>query len=459
MLLNDMKGGEAMGDRLAKWLYDILDNMPRRPNGILSNSAVREDLRTLEPAGNIPKRQKEFVLNKLSLCSMVVIAGVVLSVLMWINESNNTQIVDNRLYRNEYGEGSQTVNIVADNGEDTYEINLELLERGFTQDEVASMVEKFIPVLEASVLGQNENLDNVKYDLNLVDSVNGYPFDVEWSMDDKYITSEGILVNDKLDAPKVVELEAKISYESFEMVHIFSCNVHTKAIQPTWQELLVSEIYKDEEATRKDEYMTLPSQNGQEEINWSYKRSWNGLLFLIATPIVAAVIYYSKDRDLHKLVKDREEQMKLDYPDIVSSLALLIGAGMTVTNAWKKIVNDYCIERKETGIKRYAYEEMLITVYEMDNGVMQTKAFERFGRRCRISSYNKLATMLSQNIRKGASNLTIVLKEEATESFNERKHTARQLGEKAGTKLLMPMMMHLAIVMVIIMIPAFIGFL
>lgn len=459
MLLNDMKGGEAMGDRLAKWLYDILDNMPRRPNGILSNSAVREDLRTLEPAGNIPKRQKEFVLNKLSLCSMVVIAGVVLSVLMWINESNNTQIVDNRLYRNEYGEGSQTVNIVADNGEDTYEINLELLERGFTQDEVASMVEKFIPVLEASVLGQNENLDNVKYDLNLVDSVNGYPFDVEWSMDDKYITSEGILVNDKLDAPKVVELEAKISYESFEMVHIFSCNVHTKAIQPTWQELLVSEISKDEEATRKDEYMTLPSQNGQEEINWSYKRSWNGLLFLIATPIVAAVIYYSKDRDLHKLVKDREEQMKLDYPDIVSSLALLIGAGMTVTNAWKKIVNDYCIERKETGIKRYAYEEMLITVYEMDNGVMQTKAFERFGRRCRISSYNKLATMLSQNIRKGASNLTIVLKEEATESFNERKHTARQLGEKAGTKLLMPMMMHLAIVMVIIMIPAFIGFL
>lgn len=459
MLLNDMKGGEAMGDRLAKWLYDILDNMPRRPNGILSNSAVREDLRTLEPAGNIPKRQKEFVLNKLSLCSMVVIAGVVLSVLMWINESNNTQIVDNRLYRNEYGEGSQTVNIVADNGEDTYEINLELLERGFTQDEVASMVEKFIPVLEASVLGQNENLDNVKYDLNLVDSVNEYPFDVEWSVDDKYITSEGILVNDKLDAPKVVELEAKISYESFEMVHIFSCNVHTKAIQPTWQELLVSEISKDEEATRKDEYMTLPSQNGQEEINWSYKRSWNGLLFLIATPIVAAVIYYSKDRDLHKLVKDREEQMKLDYPDIVSSLALLIGAGMTVTNAWKKIVNDYCIERKETGIKRYAYEEMLITVYEMDNGVMQTKAFERFGRRCRISSYNKLATMLSQNIRKGASNLTIVLKEEATESFNERKHTARQLGEKAGTKLLMPMMMHLAIVMVIIMIPAFIGFL
>lgn len=448
-----------MGDRLAKWLYDILDSMPKRPDSILNNRAVREDLRTLEPAGNISKRQKEFVLSKFSLCGMVMIVGVILSVLVWIKESNSTQIVDNRLYRNEYGEGSQTVNIVADNGEETYEMSLELLERGYTQAEIENMIDDFIPALEAEILGENENLDKVEYDLNLVDSVEMYPFNVEWRVDEKYVTSDGKLVNNVLDNPKITEIEAKISYESFEVLHIFSCNIHTKAIQPTWQELLASEISKDEGNTRKEQYMTLPSQNGQKIVTWTYKRSWNGLLFLVATPILVVVIYYSKDKDLRKLVKNREDQMKIDYPDIVSSLALLIGAGMTVTNAWKKIVYDYCAERKETGIKRYAYEEMLITVYEMDNGVMQTKAFERFGRRCRISSYNKLATMLSQNIRKGASNLTIVLKEEATESFNERKHTARQLGEKAGTKLLLPMMMHLCVVMVIIMIPAFTGFL
>ena len=91
----------------------------------------------------------------------------------------------------------------------------------------------------------------------------------------------------------------------------------------------------------------------------------------------------------------------------------------------------------------------------MESGVAQAKAYERFGRRCRIPSYNKLSTMLAQNLRKGTANLPILLKEEAAGAFEERKHTARKLGEKAGTKLLMPMMMFLGITMVIIMVPAF----
>ena len=82
-------------------------------------------------------------------------------------------------------------------------------------------------------------------------------------------------------------------------------------------------------------------------------------------------------------------------------------------------------------------------------------AYERFGRRCRIPSYNKLAAMLSQNMRKGAANLPLLLKEEAADAFEERKHSARKQGEKAGTKLLVPMMMLLGMTMVIIMVPAF----
>ncbi|MDE5824150.1 MAG: type II secretion system F family protein, partial [Lachnospiraceae bacterium] len=164
---------------------------------------------------------------------------------------------------------------------------------------------------------------------------------------------------------------------------------------------------------------------------------------------------YCKDRDLHKQVVDREEQMCMDYPEIVSSLALLIGAGMTVPNAWNKIARDYKQRCERGSGKRYAYEEMLLTIYEMESGVVQAKAYERFGRRCRIPSYNKLSTMLSQNIKKGAANLPLLLKEEAAEAFEERKHTARRLGEKAGTKLLMPMMMFLGITMLIIMVPAF----
>ena len=128
---------------------------------------------------------------------------------------------------------------------------------------------------------------------------------------------------------------------------------------------------------------------------------------------------------------------------------------MTVPNAWQRVAKDYRVKRQETGKKRYAYEEMLLTIYEMESGVAQTKAYERFGRRCRVQCYNRLSTMLSQNVKKGATNLAVLLREEAAYAFEERKHTARRFGEKAGTKLLMPMMMLLCMIMVVIMVPAF----
>ena len=47
---------------------------------------------------------------------------------------------------------------------------------------------------------------------------------------------------------------------------------------------------------------------------------------------------------------------------------------------------------------------------------------------------------------------------EALEAWDERKRKARILGETAATKLLFPMLLMLAVVMAVIMIPAFLSF-
>ena len=46
------------------------------------------------------------------------------------------------------------------------------------------------------------------------------------------------------------------------------------------------------------------------------------------------------------------------------------------------------------------------------------------------------------------------LREEADKSAAERLQQSKKLGEEAGTKLLVPMVLMLAVVMAIIMIPA-----
>ena len=444
-----------MGDRFAGWLYTRLEAMRKKPERILYNSAVRENLQTLEPAGDIAKRQKEYVVKKLSVCSLIMVCGVVLAVVLWIKDGMETRIVDNRIGRNAYGDGKKSVSLVADDGEDRIHIPVTLSEKCYAQEELIQMADEAMGRIEELILGANESFDRIAYDMHLVNSVEGYPFTVEWHTDDAYMDYTGKLVRDMLDEPVLMELTAVLSCGSFEMERDLAVRIYSKAVQPGKEERLAREVSESEETSREQQDMTLPSESGSREIHWSYKRSYRGLLFLAATPVLAIVVYYGRDRDLYQQVVDREEQMRVDYPEIVRSLALLLGAGMTVPNAWNKIARDYRRRREEGGGRRYAYEEMLLTIYEMESGVVQARAYERFGRRCRIPSYNKLSTMLSQNIRKGAANLPVLLKEEAADAFEERKHTARKLGEKAGTKLLVPMMMLLGITMVIIMVPAF----
>lgn len=51
-----------------------------------------------------------------------------------------------------------------------------------------------------------------------------------------------------------------------------------------------------------------------------------------------------------------------------------------------------------------------------------------------------------------------MLREEVGEAFAQRKALARKRGEEAGTKLLLPMIMMLGIVLIIIVVPAFMSF-
>ena len=70
----------------------------------------------------------------------------------------------------------------------------------------------------------------------------------------------------------------------------------------------------------------------------------------------------------------------------------------------------------------------------------------------------KLASLLQTNIKKGTSQLRVLLEHEVNESFEKRKNIAKIKGEEATTKLLFPMLLMLGVVMAIIMIPAVMKF-
>ena len=133
-----------------------------------------------------------------------------------------------------------------------------------------------------------------------------------------------------------------------------------------------------------------------------------------------------------------------------------MGAGLPVRAAFMRMAADY--QKKQKKARSYVYEELLLACHEMESGVTELQAYEHFGQRCRLPQYRKCMALLSQNLKRGASGLLPALLEESERSFEERKRSAREEGEKAGTKLLLPRMIMLVVVMILILVPACFSF-
>ena len=205
-------------------------------------------------------------------------------------------------------------------------------------------------------------------------------------------------------------------------------------------------------------------------------------MIMLLTGALAVGVYFALDRDMQKQIQKRKDRLLSEYPEFVSRLVLLLSAGMTMRSAMYEIAGDYDgtkTARKTMGraagedaVRRAAgraggghggknvqiYEEIVYTCHELDSGIPEAAAYYHLGRRCGEQHYVRLCMLLSQNLKKGTAGLLGLLKAESADAFEERKRNARRLGEEAGTKLLLPMMIMLLIVMLIIMIPAFMSF-
>lgn len=171
-------------------------------------------------------------------------------------------------------------------------------------------------------------------------------------------------------------------------------------------------------------------------------------------------VIFGKFREGNREEQQRELQMLLDYPGLVSKMLLLLGAGLSMRKTVQRIAGDYQRKRRENPKleTRAAYEELVQTVKDMECGIAEKEAYERFGNRCDCPSYRSMSTLLVRNLQKGSRGLITLLEKEAADSFENRKRQAKIAGEKASSKLLLPMGMMLLIVLAVLIVPAFLSF-
>lgn len=391
-----------------------------------------------------------------------IVLGVtaVFTVLFSIVEIRDSRISE--VVRNTYGGGSKKERFEVTVGErlSEEEIDVEINERLYTEKEIQKIFKRTMDRLEKTVLGENESVDRVEHDLNLITKMKDAPLEIEWESNrSDIINSLGEIQEENLtEEGTLVELKGFLTYGEEKCLYILNVMVYPRTL--TVKEKLLKGIreltMKADSENPEQSVVHLPGEIDGEKIVWEKKPEHRAMYLAFLGGVSAVAIYVQERQKKEKEFKERERQMRGDYSEVISQISLLTGAGMTVKNAWKRIVSNYQ-ENKEKGEERHVYEEMIYTMREMQGGVSEAECYEHFGKRCGLSQYMKLGTLLSQNTRKGTKGLVKILDDEAGEALEEKKQMAKKRGEEISTKLLIPMSLMLIVVLVIVIVPAFLS--
>lgn len=342
-------------------------------------------------------------------------------------------------------------------------VRIPVSERRYSEKEAKELFERLKPQLGKEMLGENESLAAIRTNLSLKTSLDDYGVKLRWEADNpELVDSLGSVHNEKTRVKgEPAVLRARASDGSHEHTYEFHLTVYPPFLTP--EEIAAEEFLtwaeKEDLKQQTEDYFKLPSVYYGQKLNYYLPKDGSYRLFPVLGLLMAVLLHIKKGVDKQNQAKKREQQLLFDYSEVVSKLVVYIGAGLTVRGAFERIAAGY-----EAGIQggrrdmRPAYEEMLKTVTQLGSGVSEGRAFGEFGRRCGLQPYLKLSTLLEQSQKNGSRQLRQALELEMVSAFEQRKNLAKKLGEEAGTKLLLPLLFMLGVVMVMIVVPAFLSF-
>lgn len=407
-----------------------------------------------EKSLTIPKKQM--------LC---IVLGLILGAAAEASARGNQPLKEGCLLeRKSYGGGEAVYELAVEGLEEkAVVLEVEVGERMYTEEEAHQAYEAILEDLPSYILGENTSLKEVRKDLNLITSLDSRGVRLRWESEEPEILDFFGRVNgDGLgEEGKMIHLGLRLTDGNWPEEYLIETVVKPPLLtgEEKRQKEFLELVKKEDERQITSEHMELPRSFQGKPLAYQSSRSSSFWPMAVLGAAGAFLLKAKEKSDAKQKETRRRQQMLLDYSEVLSRLIIFLGAGMSIRTAWDKIAVEYQ-QMVETGRRktRYVYEEMYETSCQMKGGVAEGRAFSEFGRRCGLQQYMKLAGLLEQNRKNGSRNLRDTLKIEMGEAFEQRKHQARRLGEEAGTKLLLPLFMMLAVVMIMIAVPALMEF-
>ena len=329
----------------------------------------------------------------------------------------------------------------------TYEgqIGVKKLEEG----RIDEYLHNTLDTLEANMYREGEGKERVLTGLNIPVRLTNNPVDISFSTDEGGILLDnGDLNFDLIKEKQSVTLKLTATYGEREMSRSLVITVYPRTLTEEEKvKLAVKEKLDSVLADGENETITLPAEvEGKRVRAYFPKEEITGNLvgFALATIICLFVVFNENNK---RKIKDREEELKNGYTEFVGRFVILLGAGLNIPAIWRKLETGFASNISLT-------EEIRLTLWEVGNGKTEREAYENFGKRIGGTQYAKFVSVINQSLKLGQGQLLSRLEAESEAAMFERRNKAKVMGEVADTKMLMPMMLQLVLIMLIIMVPA-----
>lgn len=424
---------------------------------VMHSKTTKQTLKQMYPGEDLEQLCLNYYVRKLAISFALVLAGTLFALLAdWKSTLDKNLYSGSVVKRGEYTEGNRELELGVEVAETEAEFKILVRNRILAQDEIEELYQVFWKELPERIRGENPSLQKVSANLELEETYGDYPFELEWKSDrPEIVSTTGTVVTQ--EKPQSVELEVSMSYGEWsrrEVIPLLVLPATLSTEQQIHRDLQLL-LETSEEESRREEIWLLPTTWEGEELEWKEKYQNYGMHLWLLIMGTSVLIFFLADNDLREKLERRKESMKQEYPELLHKLVLYLGAGMTVRGAFGRVTEEYGVKSRQNKRAVPIYQEMKCTCRELRAGVSEGAAYEHFGKRTGVQHYIRLSTLLQQNLKKGNSALLERLREEAEKAMAERIQQGRRLGEEAGAKMLLPMMMMLAIVMIMIMLPAF----
>ena len=190
------------------------------------------------------------------------------------------------------------------------------------------------------------------------------------------------------------------------------------------------------------------------EIKWEIERKSNSVVIIFLTFLAAFMVYRNRFTVIKREREQNENSVLNNLPEFLNRLVLLLNAGLVLNTAFEKII----AESAGTSEKKDDYfNRNMSAIYDSvkyANGSVN-REFRIFAQESGIKELIRISNIINDNIHKGAE-LNEKLETESENLWISRKKMCEERGRMAETKLMLPLVMFLMVLIVITVAPALI---